>query len=128
MKYRPNYLLVNVADSQSDFGKNVVSVNNGAVKDVNIGTSGTDLQLKVGLKDLVPYNIAQNGNSLVVTLGQNGKATAAKANSNVGAATINSINNVDFRKNGNDGVVVIGLDNNSAAVDVSQRSCISAFK
>ena len=122
LKYRPNYLLVNVADSQSDFGKNVVSVNSGAVKDVNIGTSGTDLQLKVGLKDLVPYNIAQNGNSLVVTLGQNGKATAAKANSNVGAATINSINNVDFRKNGNDGVVVIGLDNNSAAVDVSQRS------
>ena len=125
LKYRPNYLLVNVADSQSDFGKNVVSVNNGAVKDVNIGTSGTDLQLKVGLKDLVPYNIAQNGNSLVVTLGQNGKATAAKANSNVGAATINSINNVDFRKNGNDGVVVIGLDNNSAAVDVSQRSSTS---
>ncbi len=122
LKYRPNYLLVNVADSQSDFGKNVVSVNSGAVKDVNIGTSGTDLQLKVGLKDLVPYNIAQNGNSLVVTLGQNGKATAAKANSNAGVATINSINNVDFRKNGNDGVVVIGLDNNSAAVDVSQRS------
>ena len=122
LKYRPNYLLVNVADSQSDFGKNVVSVNSGAVKDVNIGTFGTDLQLKVGLKDLVPYNIAQNGNSLVVTLGQNGKATAAKANSNAGVATINSINNVDFRKNGNDGVVVIGLDNNSAAVDVSQRS------
>ena len=122
LNYRPNYLLVNVADSQSDFGKNVVSVNSGAVKDVNIGTSGTDLQLKVGLKDLVPYNIAQNGNSLVVTLGQNGKATAAKANSNAGVATINSINNVDFRKNGNDGVVVIGLDNNSAAVDVSQRS------
>ena len=122
LKYRPNYLLVNVADSQSDFGKDVVSVNSGAVKDVNIGTSGTDLQLKVGLKDLVPYNIAQNGNSLVVTLGQNGKATAAKANSNAGVATINSINNVDFRKNGNDGVVVIGLDNNSAAVDVSQRS------
>ena len=122
LKYRPNYLLVNVADSQSDFGRDVVPVNNGAVKDVNIGASGTDLQLKVGLKDLVPYNIAQNGNSLVVTLGQNGKATAAKANSNVGAATINSINNVDFRKNGNDGVVVIGLDNNSAAVDVSQRS------
>lgn len=122
LKYRPNYLLVNVADSQSDFGKDVVSVNSGAVKDVNIGASGTDLQLKVGLKDLVPYNIAQNGNSLVVTLGQNGKATAAKANSNTVAATINSINNVDFRKNGNDGVVVIGLDNNSAAVDVSQRS------
>ena len=115
-------LLVNVADSQSDFGRDVVPVNNGAVKDVNIGASGTDLQLKVGLKDLVPYNISQNGNSLVVTLGQNGKASAAKANSNVGAATINSINNVDFRKNGNDGVVVIGLDNNSAAVDVSQRS------
>lgn len=122
LKYRPNYLLVNVADSQSDFGRDVVPVNNGAVKDVNIGASGTDLQLKVGLKDLVPYNISQNGNSLVVTLGQNGKATAAKANSNVGTATINSINNVDFRKNGNDGVVVIGLDNNSAAVDVSQRS------
>ena len=122
LKYRPNYLLVNVADSQSDFGRDVVPVNNGAVKDVNIGASGTDLQLKVGLKDLVPYNISQNGNSLVVTLGQNGKASAAKANSNVGAATINSINNVDFRKNGNDGVVVIGLDNNSAAVDVSQRS------
>ena len=122
LKYRPNYLLVNVADSQSDFGRDVVPVNNGAVKDVNIGASGTDLQLKVGLKDLVPYNISQNGNSLVVTLGQNGKASAAKANSNVGAATINSIDNVDFRKNGNDGVVVIGLDNNSAAVDVSQRS------
>ncbi|MCR4554241.1 MAG: type IV pilus secretin PilQ [Succinivibrionaceae bacterium] len=122
LKYRPNYLLVNVADSQSDFSKDKIDINNGAIKDVNIGTSGTDLQLKVGLKDLVPYKIAQNGNSVVVTLGQDGKSITAKANANVSGATINSINNVDFRKNGTDeGLVVIGLDNNSAAVDVSQR-------
>jgi len=122
LKYRPNYLLVNVADSQSDFAKDKIAINNGTVKDVDIGASGTDLQLKVGLKDLVPYKIAQNGNSVVVTLGQDGKSITAKANANVAGATINSINNVDFRKNGTDeGLVVIGLDNNSAAVDVSQR-------
>ena len=121
LKYRPNYLLVNVADSQSDYDKDQITINNGAVKDVNIGTSGTDLQFKVGLKDLVPYKISQSGNSLFVTLGQNNNAIVATANANTAGATINNVNNIDFRKNGEEGLVVIGLDNNSAAVDVSNR-------
>lgn len=121
LKYRPNYLLVNVADSQSDYAKDQIAINNGSVKDVNIGTSGTDLQLKVGLKDLVPYKISQSGNSLFVTLGQNNDAVVATANANTAGATINNVNNIDFRKNGEEGLVIIGLDNNSAAVDVSNR-------
>ncbi len=123
LKYRPNYLLLNVADSENGLTSNNVPVNRGAVRDVTLVNSGANLQMRVGLNDLVPYKVTQKGNSLVVDLGQNGQTMAARANSGASsAAAINTINNVDFKKlDGTTGKVVISLDNNSAAVDVSPR-------
>lgn len=121
LKYRPDYLLVNVQDSDSDLIKNNVDINRGMVKDLLVQKSGKDLQLKVNLKELLPYKVAQKGNSLVVTLGQSGEVVAAKVNANVNGGSINSINNVDFRREGKDGIVVVDLDNSSAAVDVRRR-------
>lgn len=123
LKYRPNYLLLNIQDSDNGMAQNSVAINRGKLKDVQIANVGTNLQMKVGLKDLVPYKVAQNGNSLVVNFGMDGKAMAAKANA--GATTagyINTLNSLDFRKGGeNAGVVVVGLANNAAAVDVQPR-------
>lgn len=122
LKYRPNYLLVNIADSENAMNQDSVKIDRGSVKDVNLVNSGNNLQLKVGLNDLVPYKISQNGNSLTVNLGQNGNTIAARANAgSTNSGSINTINNVDFRKNGSDGLLVVSLDNNSAAVDVSPR-------
>ncbi len=123
LKYRPNYLLLNVSDSENGLSSNNVPINRGAVRDVTMVNTGSNLQMRVGLNDLVPYKITQNGSSLIVNLGQNGETMAARANAGSSAAVaINQINNVDFKKiDGNTGKVVISLDNNSAAVDVSPR-------
>lgn len=123
LKYRPNYLLLNVSDSENGLSSNNVPINRGAVRDVTMVNTGSNLQMRVGLNDLVPYKITQNGSSLIVNLGQNGETMAARANAGSSAAVaINQINNVDFKKiDGNSGKVVISLDNNSAAVDVSPR-------
>ncbi len=122
LKYRPNYLLVNIADSENAMTQDSVVIDRGSVKNVDLVNTGSNLQLKVGLNDLVPYKISQRGNSLLVNLGQNGNTMAARANAgSTSLGSINAINNVDFRKNGNDAVLVVSLDNNSAAVDVSPR-------
>ncbi len=123
LKYRPNYLLLNVDDSENGLASNNVPVNRGAVKDVTLVNNGANLQMRVGLNDLVPYKVAQKGNSLIVNLGQSSETLAARANSGASSsAAINTINNVDFKKlDGTSGKIVISLDNTSAAVDVSPR-------
>ncbi len=122
LKYRPNYLLVNISDSENAMSQESIKIDRGSVKNVDLVNNGKNLQLKVGLNDLVPYKISQNGNSLTVNLGQNGDTLAARASAGAtSSGSINSINNVDFRKNGDDGLLVVSLDNNSAAVDVSPR-------
>lgn len=143
LKYQPNQLVLQVADSSSALVMNQIPVERKGVQKIDIVPNGTGLDVLVDLKQLMPYQINQSGNSLLVTLGQaepaapatQAAATAAAAtvatagttstsdkSSSVGASAINRIKSIDFRR-GKDGQgqLLVGLDNSSAAVDITNR-------
>ncbi len=141
LKYQPNQLLLQVADSSSALTMNQIPVERKGVQKIDVVSNGTGLDVLVDLKQLMPYQINQSGNSLLVTLGQAEQATPAtvavsapsKAQSVTAtplstkssvstASTINRIKSIDFRR-GKDGQgqLLVGLDNSSAAVDITNR-------
>ncbi len=148
LKYQPNQLVLQVADSSSALVMNQIPVERKGVQKIDVVPNGTGLDVLVDLKQLMPYQINQNGNSLLVTLGQaepatpatQTAATAAVAStipvatpstaaasvsaksSPISASTINRIKSIDFRR-GKDGQgqLLVGLDNSSAAVDITNR-------
>ncbi len=143
LKYQPNQLVVQVADSSSSMSMSQIPVERQGVQKVNVVPNGNGLDVLVDLKQLMPYQITQSGNSLLVTLGQQQAdaaataaaprvapvaATPAKATSlsqdgaGTNIAVINRIKSIDFRR-GKDGQgqLMVGLDNSSSAVDISRR-------
>ena len=148
LKYQPNQLVLQVADSSSALVMNQIPVERKGVQKIDVVPNGTGLDVLVDLKQLMPYQINQSGNSLLVTLGQaepaapatQAAATAAVAStvpvatpatdtasvsaksSPISASTINRIKSIDFRR-GKDGQgqLLVGLDNSSAAVDITNR-------
>lgn len=148
LKYQPNQLVLQVADSSSALVMNQIPVERKGVQKIDVVPNGTGLDVLVDLKQLMPYQINQSGNSLLVTLGQaepaapatQAAATAAVAStvpvatpstdaasvsakgSPTSASTINRIKSIDFRR-GKDGQgqLLVGLDNSSAAVDITNR-------
>lgn len=144
LKYQPNQLVLQVSDSSSAMSMSQIPVERQGVQKVNVVPNGTDLDVLVDLKQLMPYQITQSGNSLLVTLGQSeaaapattpvvtpaatpAKAVAATApashESTAGnISSINRIKSIDFRRGKEgQGQLLIGLDNSSAAVDISSR-------
>ena len=142
-KYQPNQLVVQVADSSSSMSMSQIPVERQGVQKVNVVPNGTGLDVLVDLKQLMPYQITQSGNSLLVTLGQQQADAAVPAAAPAGTpvaaapakaaplnqdstanniAVINRIKSIDFRR-GKDGQgqLMVGLDNSSAAVDISRR-------
>ena len=144
LKYQPNQLVLQVPDSSSSMSMSQIPVERQGVQKVNVVPNGTNLDVLVDLKQLMPYQITQSGNSLLVTLGQAeaaapaatpvvtpaatpAKAVAAAApasheSTGGNIATINRIKSIDFRRGKEgQGQLLIGLDNSSAAVDISSR-------
>ncbi len=144
LKYQPNQLVLQVSDSSSAMSMSQIPVERQGVQKVNVVPNGSDLDVLVDLKQLMPYQITQSGNSLLVTLGQSeaaapattpvvtpaatpAKAVAATApashESTAGnISSINRIKSIDFRRGKEgQGQLLIGLDNSSAAVDISSR-------
>ena len=144
LKYQPNQLVLQVSDSSSAMSMSQIPVERQGVQKVNVVPNGTDLDVLVDLKQLMPYQITQSGNSLLVTLGQSeavapattpvvnpavtpAKAVAAAAPASHESAAgnlpaINRIKSIDFRRGKEgQGQLLIGLDNSSAAVDISSR-------
>ena len=143
LKYQPNQLVVQVADSSSSMSMSQIPVERQGVQKVNVVPNGTGLDVLIDLKQLMPYQITQSGNSLLVTLGQQQadavapvaapqvapvaaipvKATpSSQGSTGDNIAVINRIKSIDFRR-GKDGQgqLMVGLDNSSAAVDISRR-------
>ena len=130
LRYHPDELVLEIPDSESGLARNTVDVLRHGVKKIDVANLGDNLLINVGLEELKPYQISQQGNTLKVMVGESGKVTAAKMNaapsvlpSAAGASSsINTVTKVDFPKHGSEGgVVAVSLENNSAAVDVHPR-------
>ena len=144
LKYQPNQLLLHVPQSQSTLQMNQVPVERHGVEQLVVQPSGDGLDISVDLKRLMPYQIQQDGDRLLVTLGQAPVAAQAAAvvapQSQVAATTavskpaqphaaplaqggmINQIKSLDFRRGkSGQGQLLVELGNSSAAVDVTRR-------
>ena len=111
LRYHPDELVLEIPDSESGLARNTVDVLRHGVKKIDVANLGDNLLINVGLEELKPYQISQQGNTLKVMVGESGKVTAAKMNaapsvlpSAAGASSsINTVTKVDFQKHGSEG-------------------------
>ena len=111
-------------------GKNVLDLNIGDLRSVNVVQAGQRSRLVLNLKRALNYATAIDGNAVIVTIeGSGGVATAVNA---VGlpaapvrpapAAARQLLRDMDFRRGANgEGRVVVDLPNSQVAVDVRQQ-------
>ncbi len=132
LKYQPNQLVLQINDAESALLNNPMPVERQGVQQVSVAPAGANLDVAVALNQLMPYQISQRGNSLLVTLGQNtassttststtallpakavqpaaaqgskvsGALTSKLVSSEVPTGNINRIKSLDFRR-GKDG-------------------------
>lgn len=132
LQYQPEQLVLNLSDAESALLKNKLPVNTNGINDVNVSADGNDLNVVVGLKSLVPYEVSQQGNSLYVTLGQDPRVQASlngeKAPTIVStkntavAAGINRINGINFKRGTHgEGLLVVNLDNKNSALELTPK-------
>ncbi len=133
LQYQPEQLIINLSDAESALLKDKLDVNVNGIKQLSVNQTGEGLDLVFGLNSLVPYEVSQQNNSLYVTIGADPRVTAARngvksptvlgtnASKSV-AGGINRINGISFKKNSaGDGLVVVNLDNKSAALDLQNK-------
>ncbi|WP_409422051.1 type IV pilus secretin PilQ family protein [Pseudaeromonas sp. ZJS20] len=140
LKYQPNQLFLHVPQSQSALQMSQVPVERHGVEQLVVQPSGDGLDISVDLKRLMPYQIQQDGDRLLVTLGQApvpakastvvapqmmasaSKSVQAKAVPLAQGGLINQIKSLDFRRGkSGQGQLLVELGNSSAAVDVTRR-------
>ncbi len=133
LQYQPEQLIINLSDAESALLKDSLDVNVRGIKKMDVTQNGDGLDVVFGLDSLVPYEVSQQNNSLYVTIGNDPRVTAARngvTNSDIVktnadrsvAGGINRINGLSFKKNSaGDGLVVVNLDNKSAALDLQNK-------
>lgn len=133
LQYQPEQLIINLSDAESALLKDSLDVNVRGINKMNVTQNGDGLDVVFGLDSLVPYEVSQQNNSLYVTIGNDPRVTAArngvtssdivKTNADRSVAGgINRINGLSFKKNSaGDGLVVVNLDNKSAALDLQNK-------
>lgn len=133
LQYQPEQLIINLSDAESALLKDKLDVKVNGIEDVTVSQTGDGLDLVFGLNALVPYEVTQQNNSLYVTIGADPRVTAARNGAvspeiinsgadNSVAGGINRINGLSFKKNSaGDGLVVVNLDNKSAALDLQNK-------
>jgi type IV pilus assembly protein PilQ len=129
--YQPNQLMLHIPGAVGALKVNPLPIKQEGVDSVKVDGKGTGLDIQIALDRLMPYQVHQQGNKLLISLGDKAAKPVpmpvAKApimlpatKANTGDAYFNSVKGVDFRR-GKDGQgeFLVRLDNSSAAVDVS---------
>lgn len=97
-------------------------VNHAGVKDIKITAVGDKLVAMVNLERLGVFDVAIEGDQFSVTLNYGQAATIVEELSTSGEQFINNIESLDFRRGPeNEGQVIVNLNDNSVAVDVSDK-------
>jgi type IV pilus assembly protein PilQ len=129
-----NFSISNPARIALDFGatvnatgKNVLELNQGDLRGVNLVQAGERSRLVFNLKRPLNYATAIDGNAVILTIdGSGGVATAVgsvglPAAKPAAPAGKQALRDLDFRRGANgEGRVVVDLPNNQVAVDVRQ--------
>ncbi|MCH1931398.1 type IV pilus secretin PilQ family protein [Shewanella sp. A25] len=113
----PAELILTFDDSVSGLSKDNLPINQVGVNEIATAQMDSDLKVTLGLSQVKPYQGTVLGNSYRLTIND------AVMGSNAGASNpfVNSIKNIDFRRNSmGGGDLLISLNNRSVAANVEQ--------
>lgn len=131
---RPARIAVDLRDTTSGLASRNISLGSGNAQSMTVVETKDRTRLIFNLAELAPYQTVRDQNSLVVTIGTEGGATASAAGSSTAASSTssgqsgassyssgNGLAGVDFRR-GNDGEgrVIVDLGSASTPVDLSE--------
>ncbi|MFR9720968.1 type IV pilus secretin PilQ [Aeromonas diversa] len=147
LAYQPDQLWMHIPGAVGALQTNPLPIRQQGVGEVKVESKGSGLDVRVGLDELMPYQINQQGSSLLIALGNEANAPLRAATPYVTASAsatglttaaprpimsksagqttgdyFNSVRNLDFRR-GKDGrgEFLVRLDNSSAAIDISAQ-------
>ncbi|MFM4804728.1 type IV pilus secretin PilQ [Aeromonas bivalvium] len=131
LDYQPNQLMLSIPGAVGALKVNPLPIQQQGVDSIKVDGKGTGLEVRIALDRLMPYQVRQQGNKLLVSLGDKASKPeptpvaqtpmiSPTSNGVQSGAYFNTVKGVDFRR-GKDGQgeFLVRLDNSSAAVDVS---------
>ncbi|RBW45120.1 pilus assembly protein PilQ [Psychromonas sp. B3M02] len=88
LNYRPNKLVIDVADASSLLELNPIPIDKNGVENVEAERMSEGLRLTINIDELMPYYIAEQGNNLVVRFGDTALQSDASESETAIAAAI----------------------------------------
>lgn len=113
----PAELVLTFGDSISGLSKDRLPIDQAGVNEITTTQQDTNLKVTLGLSKVKPYQGAVVGNSYRLTVNDN----IVGAQANTDNPFVNSVSNIDFRRNATGGGdLLVYLNNRSVAVNVEQ--------
>ncbi|MCL7945914.1 type IV pilus secretin PilQ [Marinobacter sp. ATCH36] len=131
---RPARIAVDLRDTTSGLSSRNISLGSGNAQSMTVVETKDRTRLIFNLAELAPYQTVRNQNSLVVTIGSEGGATASPSGSSstassgmsgqapeASSSSGNGLAGVDFRRGSDgEGRVIVDLGSASTPVDLSE--------
>ena len=122
----PPRIALDFPDTVNQWGKNSLSVNEGALRSINIAQASGRTRLVLNLSRTSAYETRLDGNTFIITV-QGGPASAVIANNTAQFAeskdaASHSLRDVDFRRGKNgEGRIIVDLSDTSTGIDIRQQ-------
>ncbi len=123
----PPRIALDFMDTANQWGRNSLSINEGAMRSINVVQSGDRTRLVLNLSRPSAYETRTEGKKFIISL-QGGAASATVANNTPqfaeagDSSSTHSLRDVDFRRGKNgEGRVVVDLSDTSTGIDIRQQ-------
>lgn len=123
----PPRIALDFMDTANQWGRNNLTINEGAMRSVSVVQSGGRTRLVLNLSRPTAYETRSEGNKFIISL-QGGAASAVVANNTPQFAeakdvsATHSLRDVDFRRGKNgEGRIVVDLSDTSTGIDIRQQ-------
>jgi type IV pilus assembly protein PilQ len=123
----PPRIALDFLDTGNQWGKNSLSINEGALRSVNVVQAGSRTRLVLNLSRTTTYETRIDGNTFIIAV-QGGPASAVIANNTAQFAEAkdanksHSLRDVDFRRGRNgEGRIVVDLSDTNTGIDIRQQ-------
>jgi type IV pilus assembly protein PilQ len=123
----PPRIALDFPNTASEFGKNTLSIGEGALRSVNVVQGAKRTRLVLNLSRNTPYDMKMEGNNLLITLeGVGASATVAGRTTHFAEAAVgearHSLRDVDFRRGrSGEGRIVVDLSDPNTGIDIRQQ-------
>ena len=123
----PPRIALDFMNTGNQWGKNSLSINEGALRSLNVVQAGNRTRLVLNLSRTTTYETRMEGNSFIIAV-QGGPASAVIANNTAqfaeskDANKSHSLRDVDFRRGKNgEGRIIVDLSDTNTGIDIRQQ-------